>query len=372
MNDRQQLRYTIALPLLSEVGQKRSRELIDFFGSAQAVFEASEQELGKIPGISHATIANLMSSKQQALQRADQELLFIEKNKIDCIYYKDAEYPYRLLECTDAPVLLYFKGNANLNTTHVVSVVGTRMPTQSGKDRCTKLVRELADAVSDLTIVSGLAYGIDVTSHRAAIELGIPTLIIPGHGLDRIYPYVHRQVAVDALHNGGILTEYMSQTTPERQNFVARNRIIAGLADAVVVVESKEKGGSLITAEMAWSYDRDLFAFPGRPEDINAVGCNRLIKQQKAMLIESANDLVNAMQWQTNKQNKQTELFIELTDTEQQILSLLENKDNGEHLNYLLAQMKLSFSQLTTTLFEMEMKGLIRALPGGMYKAIIN
>ena len=273
----------------------------------------------------------------------------------------------------DAPLLLYSKGNISTNSGRMVSVVGTRQPTERGKERCRRFVLELAAAVPDVTIISGLAYGIDVTAHKAALEAGVPTIIIPGHGLDRIYPAVNRQVAVSALQNGGILTEYMSGTTPERQNFVARNRIIAGMADAVVVVESKQKGGSLITAEMAFSYSRDIFAFAGRAEDVQSAGCNRLIRQQKATLIDSAADLVEAMGWEpTATKPRQTELFPELTAEQQALYDLLKNNEDGVHQNTILLEMKLSFSALMSILFDMEMQGLIKALPGGFYRAVIG
>ena len=354
------------------MGQRRVRELAEWFGSAEAVFSATAADLQQVPNISRFTVENILTDRQAALARADKELEFIEKHHIRCLAYNDEGYPYRLRECVDAPFLLYAKGDFDANNGRMVSVVGTRMPSERGKERCRRFVLELAAAVPEVTIISGLAYGIDVTAHKAAIEAGVPTIIIPGHGLDRIYPAVNRQVAVNALNRGGILTEYMSGTTPERQNFVARNRIIAGMADAVVVVESKQKGGSLITAEMAFSYSRDVFAFPGRPEDEQAAGCNRLIKQQKAMLIDSAADLVEAMGWQTERPKpQQIELFIELTAEQQALLDLLRQQEDGIHQNTLLLEMKMSFSSLMSLLFDMEMQGLVKALPGGFYRAVI-
>ena len=369
-----ELRYLIALPLLREVGQRRARELAEYFGSASAVFEAGAAELLNIPNISRHTVENILADRKTALERADKELAFIDKHHIRCLAYDDEDYPYRLRECVDAPLLLYSKGNMNPNNGRMVSVVGTRQPTERGKERCRRFVLDLAVAVPDVTIISGLAYGIDVTAHKTAIEAGVPTIIIPGHGLDRIYPAVNRQVAVSALENGGILTEYMSGTTPERQNFVARNRIIAGMADAVVVVESKQKGGSLITAEMAFSYSRDIFAFAGRAEDEKSAGCNRLIRQQKATLIDSSADLVEAMGWQQQSASKpqQTELFLELTAEQQALYDLLKNSEDGVHQNTILMEMKLSFSALMSLLFDMEMQGLIKALPGGFYRAVLR
>ena len=230
---------------------------------------------------------------RESLAFAEKELAFVEKHGIGLYYYKDANYPYRLAQCVDAPLLMYAKGNVNVDTKHVVSVVGTRIPSERGKDWCRRLVLDLAAKVPDLTIISGLAYGIDVVAHKAALEAGVPTVIIPAHGLDRIYPAVHRQVAVQALDKGGILTEYACGTEPERFNFVARNRIVAGLADALVVVESKKKGGSLITAEMAIDYGRDVFALPGRLDDVCSAGVfggltSGITEETTRVFIESA------------------------------------------------------------------------------------
>ena len=371
MQNKELLKYIIALPLLPEVGLRTAKGLIDFFGSAENVFRASENDLLQIPNIRKDTVQILLSGKKEALIRAQQELDFIEKNGIETYYFEDDEYPYRLRECVDAPILLFGKGNLKLNEGKFLSVVGTRMPTDRGKQLCTEIIQQLAAQVPDLIIVSGLAYGIDVTAHKTAISSGISTLIIPGHGLDRIYPAIHRQVAVNSLEKGGILTEYMSLTQPDRQNFVARNRIIAGLSDATLVVESKQKGGSLITAEMANGYDREVFAVPGRPTDQASAGCNMLIKQQKAALVESANDIITAMQWEQKDTiiPVQTELFNDLSEEESQVLELLRKAEDGMHVNLLVMETKLPYSQLTSILMMMEMRGLVRALPGSIYRA---
>jgi DNA processing protein len=246
------------------------------------------------------------------------------------------------------------------------------MPSERGKDWCRRLVLDLAERVPGLTIVSGLAYGIDVTAHRAAIEAGIPTIIIPAHGLDRIYPSVHRQVAVQSLDNGGILTEYSCGTEPERFNFVARNRIVAGLADALVVVESKQKGGSLITADMAVDYGRDVFAMPGRPDDECSAGCNDLIKHNKAQLIEGAEDLIAAMQWQVEtKQPKQTtmvELMVELTATQRQLIDLLRETEEGLHINQLVMETQLAYNLVASELVMLELDDVVKSMPGGMWR----
>jgi DNA processing protein len=309
---------------------------------------------------------------REAMAFAEKELAFIEKHGIGLYYYKDANYPYRLAQCVDAPLLLYSKGAVDVNPKHAVSIVGTRMPSERGKDWCRRLVLDLAAKVPDLTIISGLAYGIDVTAHRAAIEAGIPTIIIPAHGLDRIYPSVHRQVAVQALGNGGILTEYSCGTEPERFNFVARNRIVAGLADALVVVESKQKGGSLITADMAVDYGRDVFAMPGRPDDECSAGCNDLIKHNKAQLIEGAEDLIAAMQWQVEtKQPKQTtmvELMVELTATQRQLIDLLREAEEGLHINQLVMETQLAYNLVASELVMLELDDVVKSMPGGMWR----
>lgn len=371
MQDYQQIRCQIALPLLPEVGLVTAKELIRFFGSAADVFEASEEAWKSIPNITRKRISTIRGGFADALERADKEVSFIKKHDIRTWYFQDADYPCRLAQCADAPILLYGKGNININDGHFVSVVGTRAPSDRGKELCRNLVMQLAEQVEDLTIVSGLAYGIDITAHRAALEAGVPTLIIPGHGLDRVYPAVHRQVAVEALTNGGIVTEYISGTEPDKQNFVARNRIIAGLADAVVVVESKAKGGSLITANMAVDYGRDLFAFPGRPNDERSAGCNLLLKMQKAALIESADDLIAAMMWESKTQKViAPRLFDDFTPEEQKVADVVRQYEDGIHVNQVVMEVQMPYYQVTTLLFQLEMKGVVRALPGGMYRPL--
>lgn len=313
----------------------------------------------------------MMSRK--AIEHAQREIAFIEKHNIHTYYYKDDNYPYRLAQCVDAPLLLYAKGNVEVNPKHTVSIVGTRMPSERGKDWCRKVVLELAEQVPDLTIVSGLAYGIDVVAHRAAIEAGIPTIIIPAHGLDRIYPAVHRNVAIQALDKGGILTEYTCGTEPERFNFVARNRIVAGMADAVVVVESKKKGGSLITADMAVDYGRDVFALPGRIDDTCSAGCNDLIKRNKAQLIENAEDLILSMQWQdlARKQPVQTtlvEMTCQLNANQQLLLQLLRSAEEGLHINQIVMETQLAYNIVSSELVMLELQDVVKSMPGGMWR----
>ncbi len=366
----EQLKYQIAIQLLPDIGLKHAKQLIEHFGGAAEFFSADLKQLTEVMSATFAN--NIQNGKKNALERANKEVVFIVQHNIQTYYYNDSTYPFRLRQCPDCPLLLYAKGNIEPNQGHFVSIVGTRMPTQQGKDLCHKLVVELAQRLEHVTIVSGLAYGIDVTAHRAAIETGIPTLIIPGHGLDRIYPFVHRQVATESLRNGGIITEFPSGTQPDRFNFIARNRIIAGLSDVTVVVESKQKGGSLTTANMAYSYSRDVMAFPGRVSDEVSAGCNTLIRERKAELITSADDLIMAMQWDANrpKQEVQTSLFQELTPEQEQIVRLLKTEEEGMHINYIVLERKRPYSQIADLLMQLEFMGLVRSLPGGIYRTV--
>ena len=345
----------IAITWNNRTRQRQLRQVLDMYGSATEAIAH------------HPTMIN-----RAAIEHAQKELDFIEKHSVQLYYYKDSNYPYRLAQCTDAPLLLYAKGNVEINPKHVVSIVGTRMPSERGKDWCRQLVIDLASHIPDLTIVSGLAYGIDVIAHKAALESGISTIIIPAHGLDRIYPATHRNVAVQALAQGGILTEYTTGTEPERHNFVARNRIVAGMADAVVVVESKSKGGSLITAQMAQDYSRDVFALPGRYTDACSAGCNDLIKRNKAQLIECAEDLITAMGWEmTRKQPTQTamlELMCDLTDQQQQLVNLLRDSEDGMHINQLVMETQLAYNMVSSELVLLELQDVVKSMPGGMWR----
>ena len=372
MQSEEELKYQIAVSLLPHIGLRYAKALIEYFGSAHNVFLAARQDVESIPNIHPSVVSSLVEQRGKALSRADKELDFIFSHHLSTFYYKDENYPFRLRECPDAPILLYAKGNIKPNEGHFLAVVGTRVPTERGKEMCRKMILEMASATKNLTIVSGLAYGIDITAHRAAIEAGLPTFIIPGHGLDRIYPAVHRKTAIDALQNGGILTEYMAGTNPDRQNFVARNRIIAGLSDATLVVESKEKGGALLTAEMANSYDRDVFAVPGRIDDICSRGCNALIKQNKAMLVETGHDILQTMQWETAKSpsSLQTKLFTDLSDEENCLLGLLHENVEGLHINLLVMETKMPYSKVASLLLQMEFRGIVKSLPGGIYRAL--
>lgn len=345
----------IALVWALRYRHKHARQLLDMYGSATEVLIHHPDIIGK-----------------EAFLRAEQEATFIEQHGILTFFHKDANYPYRLMQCVDAPIVLYSKGNTNINPKHAVSIVGTRAPSERGKEWCRNFVLSLAEQLSDVTIISGLAYGIDVVAHKAALEAGIPTLIIPAHGLDRIYPTVHRSVAVSALAQGGIVTEYMHGVEPERHHFVARNRIVAGMADAVVVVESKARGGSLITAQMAQDYNRDVFALPGRYNDIASEGCNRLIQSQRAQLITRAEDLIAAMRWETTaKQPTQTSmanLLYDLTATQKILLDKLCEAEDGWHVNQLVMETQLPYNEVAAELMMMELNGVVKGLPGGMWR----
>lgn len=344
----------IALTWGNKIRLRNIRQVLDEYGSATEVIKQ------------HPNLIN-----HDAIRFAQKELEFIEKHHIQTFFYKDDNYPYRLAQCSDSPLLLYAKGNMDVNPQHVVSIVGTRMPSERGKDWCRNFVKELATQISDLTIVSGLAYGIDVTAHKAALEFGIPTLIIPAHGLDRIYPSTHRNIAIRALDNGGILTEYTTNTEPERFNFVARNRIIAGMADAVIVVESKKKGGSLITADMAVDYGRDVFALPGRIDDISSAGCNDLIKRNKAQLIESADELISAMQWKKKggpTNSTQLELMYELSPQQQLLLNILREAEEGVHINQLIMETHIAYNIVSSELIMMELNDVVKSMPGGIWR----
>jgi len=312
----------------------------------------------------------------EAMQQAEKEAEWIEAHGIRVWTLADEDYPYRLRQCVDKPLVLYSKGNVRPSDTHMVSIVGTRRPTENGKELTRALVRDLHERLEHVTVVSGGAYGIDIAAHRAAMEFGVPTLIIPAHGLDRIYPYAHRRDAVQALAEGGLLTEFPSGTEPIPAYFVQRNRIVAGLADAVVVVESRDRGGSLITAQMAMDYDRELFAFPGRPGDPSSRGCNDLIRTNRAHLIDSADDLIAIMDWKTRQtpvqpvQTTMVGLLADLTPLQQTLLQKLQESDEGLNINFLVMETALPYADVSSELVALELQGLVRSLPGGFYRFV--
>ncbi|MEO6304056.1 MAG: DNA-processing protein DprA, partial [Bacteroidia bacterium] len=298
-----ELPFQIGLTLIEGIGDVNAKSLLAYCGSASEVFKQKQAHLLKIPGIGSAWANSIVNSKN-VLKRAEEEIEFIHKYKITPLFFTDEVYPSRLKYCSDSPVLMYYKGNANLNHEKIISVVGTRKPSEYGKEKTMEFISELKD--TGALILSGLAYGVDVLSHKTALENGLQTVGVVAHGLDRIYPQLHDKIAKKMIGQGGILTDFMSGTNPDAVNFPKRNRIVAGLCDALVVIESKRGGGSLITATIANSYNKDVFAFPGRAGDVLAEGCNGLIKQNRAVLIENAADLLYAMQWQEADKKQKT------------------------------------------------------------------
>lgn len=366
------LRYRIGITLIKGIGNALAKNLIAYVGSEEGVFKESQKNLSKIPGIGEVLSNEIVNS--HVLHLADREVEFIRKNKIQPLYFTDKDYPYRLKECSDSPIMIYTKGNGSLNRGKFVSVVGTRNATDNGKENCRKVIADLAALNKEIVIVSGLAYGVDICAHKAALESHIPTIGVMGHGMDRIYPAAHRPTAVKMLEQGLLVTEYMSGTNPDRQNFIQRNRIIAGLCDLTIVIESAAKGGALVTAEMANDYNRDVFAFPGRVTDEWSKGCNALIKYNKAALVESADDIFRMMNWETQadraEKSIQTSLFTELTDDEQFVVSLLRQYPDGLQLNEIAIKAEKPVSKISPSLLELEFKGVLKCLPGSIYKVI--
>ena len=370
MNEKELL-YRLALPLLPGIGIANARHLLQAAGSATTLFEQTKELPELIPGISKKLLSAFCCP--DVIRQCEAELAFAEKNRIVCLTEKDEAYPSRLRECPDAPLVLFYRGNADLNKRHVVAMVGTRNATDYGKNICQRFVKELQEILPDAVIVSGLAYGIDIYSHRAALECGLDTIGVLAHGLDRIYPAVHRKTAADMTVHGGLLTEFVSGTNPDRPNFVKRNRIVAGISDATVVVESGLKGGSLITAGIADSYQRECFAFPGRIDDVYSAGCNKLIQSNQALLIQSAEELVKAMGWDaksTKPQSVQRLLFPDLSPEEEKVADILRKNPDGLQINALVVDSNIAINRMTGILFELEMKGMVRMLAGGVYRLV--
>ena len=365
------LKYQIAITLIKGIGPALAKNLIAYLGGVEAVFKEKKSNLEKIPGIGPVLSGSIVS--QDVIRRAEAEIDFIQKNKIQSFFFTEKTYPYRLKECDDSPVMLYYKGDTNLNEGRFVAVVGTRNATEYGKDFCKEFIKDLAQKIPKLIVVSGLAYGVDICAHKAALEAGMPTIAALGHGLDRIYPGQHRATAVKMVQQGGLITEFLSQTIPDKQNFVQRNRIIAGMSDALMVIESGARGGALITAELANDYNRDVFALPGRITDPWSAGCNMLIKKNRAILIESADDMIQSMNWEVSNNKRevtQAALFEELTDEELRVIARLREYPDGINVNELTIALNIPYSRLSSQLLAMEFKGLVKCLPGGMYRVM--
>lgn len=359
--------HKIALGMIPGIGDITARKLVIYAGSVEAVFKESSRNLKKIPGIGD-NLARAVAGHEY-LDAAEKEALFIEKNRIRVFFYLDDDYPSRLAQCDDSPVTFYFRGKADLNAARILSVVGTRNATQHGRDLCQKIIAGLSEHFHDILIVSGLAYGIDIAAHKAALTNNLPTVAVLGHGLKTIYPSIHASVARAMLENGGHLTDFSSDTLPERNNFIKRNRIIAGLSDATLIIESGIKGGALITADIAASYNREVMAVPGRPGDEWSAGCNALIRCNKASLVEKHEDIEYLLGWKPAALTApvQTVLFSGMTDNERKIYEAL--KISGElTMDSLARTLEIPVYKLSTILLQMELAGLIIPCPGNIYR----
>ena len=359
------MKYHIALTLIKGIGPITARNLIAHFGVVEKIFSAKKADLQRFGKIGEILLDN--SIKNEAIKRAEEEILFIKKHNIKIHTILDKTYPYRLKECEDAPIVLYSLGKADLNSGYFLAMVGTRNVTPYGREICSKFVSELSVNQQGTTIVSGLAYGVDACAHKAALAEKLPTIAVVAHGLDTIYPAQHKSLAQKIIESGGaIVTEYPTKTKPEAGNFVQRNRIIAGLCDATIIVESAAKGGALLTASAANSYNRDVFAFPGRIDDDFSAGCNNLIKANQAAMVTSAADIENFMGWKKGAAKEQT-LFTDLTDEERKIVEILHQEPMNA--NDLSRKMQISVQKMISTLIMMEFKGLVKMMTGNIYKA---
>lgn len=361
-----ELTYRIAFSLIRGNNRVIADELLSRIGSEEEFFSASSRLLEM--QIGNKTKFTDDSYRHQLLDKARKEVDFINKNNISPIYFKDANYPQRLLDCDDAPLMLYTLGNCDLNSSHIISVVGTRHATHYGVEMTERIIEGLAKRLDNIIIVSGLAYGIDIAAHRAALKNEIPTIAVLAHGLNTIYPAAHRNVAAEMVkQNGMLITDYTSTDNIHRGNFLARNRIVAGLCDCIIVAESAEKGGAIVTAGIADGYNRDVLAFPGRANDPYSQGCNRLIASGRGALITSAQDVIDVMRWTAKpEEGEQCEMFADLNEEEQIIIDFI-GENPLSSINEISIGTEISISKLTSTLIDMEFKGLIVNYPGGRY-----
>ncbi len=364
----QNLIYALALQNAPNIGDITAKKLIQHCGSIQAVFETKISTLQKINGI--GSFATKYLQNKTNFTAAENELKYIKKNNIETYYFENDNYPNRLKQAIDSPILFFSAGNINFNNPKTISIVGTRNITAHGRDFCEQLISDLS--VLNPLIISGFAYGTDIVAHQAAIKNNLQNIACLAHGLDSIYPKVHKKYMHLVEENGGFVTDFWSKTNPERKNFIKRNRIIAGLSQATVVIESAEKGGSLITADIANSYNREVFAVPGRPQDKFSIGCNNLIKQQKSQLITSATDVIYMLNWDLKSEVKkiiQPQLFVSLNDDEKKIVAYLK-ANNKAHLDAIAIACKLPIYSLSGTLLNLELQGLIRPHPGKYFELI--
>ena len=360
------LKYKIAFASIRGMGVELAQTLLDVIPNEEYFFNASQQELSTKLQTKNKIIES--NYRQKLLHAAEDEVKFVLDHGISISYFTDSNFPIRLLNAPDAPILLYTKGSCDLNHKKIISIVGTRNASSYGTQFCETLVNDMANRLNDVVIISGLAYGIDIAAHRAALANNIPTVAVLAHGLNTIYPAVHRGSAIEILRHGGMLvTDYSSQDVICRANFLARNRIVAGLSDCTIVVKKKKKGGAMTTANIAASYNRDVFAVPGRINDQLSTGCNKLIKNNIASLITCLDDLVKAMGWECRAESpKQKELFPELSEDESRIYNFIKEK-NEIHINLIYAALKIPMPQLLSFLVDLEFKGVITSHPGNKY-----
>jgi DNA processing protein len=362
-----ELLHLLALQKVEGVGDIVAKKLLSHCGNAESIFKTKSSQLSSIDGIGSILLSKLKN--KTIFEKAEAELKFIKKNEINVAFFQDDNYPERLKHCIDGPLLLFSSGNINFSTRKIISIVGTRQITPSGTEFCKKLISDLAPL--NPIIVSGFAYGVDIVAHQAAIENNLQTIGVVAHGLDQIYPGVHKKYVVKMEKNGGFMTEFWSATNPEKENFVKRNRIVAGMSEATIVIESADKGGSLITANLANDYNRDVFAVPGRTSDKFSQGCNNLIKTQKANLLSSAADIVYILNWDLEEKSKpvQKQLFVTLENDEQKVYDYLL-KSGKEILDIIALECDFPIYKISGILLNMELKGVIRPLPGKLFEAI--
>ena len=365
--DEQDLFYLLALQRIEGVGDIMAKKLLTHLGSAEAIFKAKASQLAGIDGIGSVLLKNLKD--KTVFEKASNELEFIKANDINVAYFQDENYPERLKQCIDGPLLLFTSGNIDLKNRRIISIVGTRQITSYGTEFCRKLIEDLA-ALNPI-IVSGFAYGVDIVAHQMAMEYDLQTIGVIAHGLNQIYPKTHKKYVAKVEQNGGFITEFWSSSNPDKENFVKRNRIVAGMSEATIVIESADRGGSLITANMANDYNRDVFAVPGRVSDKYSQGCNNLIKTQKANLLTSAADLVYILNWDIQKDSKpvQKQLFVTLDDDEQKVYDYLL-KTGKELMDIIALRCDFPIYKISGMLLNMELKGVIRPLPGKLFEAI--
>lgn len=355
----------LRLQKTKSVGDILSKKLIATVGSAEQIFDEKKNTLQKIHGIGSFAIDNLLDEKNQEL--AENELDYINKNNINYSYFLEDEYPENLSHCIDAPILFFKDGNIDLSNKRIISVVGTRNMTSYGRDFCENLIEKLAEY--NPIIVSGFAYGVDICAHKAAMKNNLQTIGVLAHGLEEIYPKSHKKYIHKVNENGGFITEFFHNESPLRENFLKRNRIVAGISKATIIIESAQRGGSLVTADIANSYDRDVFAVPGKVNDLMSKGCNELIQKNRAHLLQSAEDIVQMLNWDVSKASKPTQkqLFIELTNDEQKVYDYLQ-KNGQQLLDVIALEIQIPVFKLATILLQMELKNVIKPLPGKMFE----